>query len=303
MADFNYDSNRSSGWGGAVASNAPGLIQSLTSSYFGSKDRAERKRQFDAELALKQKQDEYAQKKFEKEFGLKEQQLQNEQDYKKDYLRLLGNKDTGGVGSLSPGQKELDKAAAKIIAEEQIAGGSASGASDIESLELAKKRLESGKENLTGGLLGVTPGWIKKFTNPEALDVQQNVEGIVQKNLKKILGAQFTENEATLFLERAYDPALPEELNAKRIQRTVDVLKSMASAKQGASDYFSKYGTLKGYKGPNVEEIKNKYLYSKNENKKAPSGLLRDAVAKDKPKQVIQNGHTYILNEQTGQYE
>ena len=71
----------------------------------------------------------------------------------------------------------------------------------------------------------------------------------MQRNLRLILGAQFTEKEGQRLIARAYNPSLSEQENAKRVRNLIKQMQSAAEAKASAARYFEENGTLAGWKG------------------------------------------------------
>ena len=128
-------------------------------------------------------------------------------------------------------------------------GGYADTMTQISSLDSVLADLKTGKKNLTGPGIGLLPEIVRKRTHAASVAAQQTVEGSVQRSLKQTLGGQYTEKEGVSFMQRGYDPSLPEAENAKKLERMMGQLKTMAQSKQDAIDYFEKNGTLKGYKG------------------------------------------------------
>jgi hypothetical protein len=162
----------------------------------------------------------------------------------------IGARETG----VSPGQKAIDDAFGKEYATIVAGGGMADPEKNLAQLDAIRGRLEassSGKsgESLTGPILGRVPDAVKSFTNPSSLDVKQQVEDVVQRNLRTVLGAQFTENEGTRLIERAYNPSLDEKTNAMRLGRLTGALRKGLQAKIDAAKYFESNGTLFGYEG------------------------------------------------------
>jgi len=149
---------------------------------------------------------------------------------------------------LTVGESAVDRAFAK-----EYVGWSTGGFADVEKnlsqLKDAHRRLLSGKENLTGSVLGRTPDIVRQQTNPESIDVRDQVEEVVQRNLRLILGAQFTQKEGERLIARAYNEKLDEAVNAKRVGRLITAIETAAKAKQSTVDYYNENGTLKGYKG------------------------------------------------------
>jgi hypothetical protein len=105
------------------------------------------------------------------------------------------------------------------------------------------------------------------------------VKEIVQRNLRPILGAQFTEREGAMLMERAFDPKLSEETNIKRIERLGTQVRKMAQAKQEAIDYYEEHGTLAGFKGK-IPTIKDIYPETGIREPKTNSTLMQDKNGK-----------------------
>lgn len=145
----------------------------------------------------------------------------------------------------SEAQKAVDRNFAKDYTSYVSGGGYADVNTQIANVEDVIKRLKSGKENLTGPMISMVPDRMR----PAAKAAQQAVEQSIQRSLRQTLGAQFTENEGKLFMQRGYDPTLPERENVKKLETMIGQLKMMARAKQDAANYYEKNGTLVGYKG------------------------------------------------------
>ncbi len=151
---------------------------------------------------------------------------------------------------LTEGQKARDKEFGKEYVR-WSGGGQADAERNIAQLEQQIQRLQ-GEENLTGPIIGMQPRYMATFTNPAGVDVQEQVEEVVQRNLREILGAQFTEREGERLISRAYNPRLEETVNVARLTRLVDQMRRAADAKNAMAQYFDQYGTLQGYKGPKM---------------------------------------------------
>lgn len=151
----------------------------------------------------------------------------------------------GGEG-LSPGQKKIDEAFADTYLDWN-AGGFADSIKQLDQLDEALRILESG-ENITGAI-GALPAQVAPFINPNGTIARENIEEVVQRSLREILGAQFTEKEGERLISRAFNPLMSPQENAKRVRRLMNTIGSMADAKQDMVDYFDENGTLRGYKG------------------------------------------------------
>ncbi len=149
---------------------------------------------------------------------------------------------------VSFGQKALDQAFAKEYAAAIAQGSGFDTAKMVNELDGVLNQLNSGAE-LTGPITGRTPDFINSIVNPGAIAARDAVSGVVQRNLKTILGAQFTQKEGENLIARAYNPLLSEEENALRVGRLLTQMKLAAAQKQAALEHFNANGTLAGFQG------------------------------------------------------
>ena len=132
-----------------------------------------------------------------------------------------------------------------------VQGGGADAIGNLAQVGTVLKQLEMGKK-ITGPMIGIQPDFMLALTNPNAADAKQRIEEVVQRNLRLVLGAQFTEKEGERLIARAYNPALSPQQNAARLRRLFGQMATAAQARQEMSAYFEEKGTLTGYKGPRV---------------------------------------------------
>jgi len=104
-------------------------------------------------------------------------------------------------------------------------------------------------ENLTGSVIGMRPPFLDSMFNPAQVDVQDTVEEVVQRNLRVVLGAQFTEGEGNRLIARAFNPKLPEAENYKRVKRLVDAMRGTLQNQLNAGKYYEENDTLRGWGG------------------------------------------------------
>lgn len=174
--------------------------------------------------------------------------------------------------SLTPGQEAVDKQFAKDIYTPYVLGGGASDSNKgIEQLEFATEALTTGKP-LTGPLIGMMPDFAANFVNPESVNVREAVEEVVQRNLREVLGAQFTEKEGEKLIARAYNPSQSEEVNRERLTRLLNAIKGAAKAKAEAVSYFEENGTMRGFRGriPTMSDFEQAVS---NNTADAPEGI------------------------------
>lgn len=76
------------------------------------------------------------------------------------------------------------------------------------------------------------------MTDGNSVAMQQQIDLITQANLKATLGAQFTENEAKMFLQREYDPNLSDEQNVKKLRVALERVIVRAESRLARFQYF-----------------------------------------------------------------
>jgi len=150
--------------------------------------------------------------------------------------------------SLTPGEQSLDQAFAKSLNEFNEADvrkgmGQLRGA--ITSLE--------NSDTISGPLISLIPNVIGDRVLPETAQTREAIEEVVQRNLRLVLGAQFTEREGERLISRAYNPRLDEKENIERVQRLFKSIEDAMNAKLSQKAYFQRYGTLKGHRGLGAE--------------------------------------------------
>lgn len=154
-----------------------------------------------------------------------------------------------GPKAEGPGETTVDKEFAKEYVKWNAAGGFADTQKQINQLREVQRALEGGQENLTGPIIGRTPDWVRSFVKPNSIERREAVEEVVQRNLREILGAQFTQAEGDRLIKRAFNDNLSEAENAKRVGRLIEQMETAAQQKADAMRYFQDKGTLAGWEG------------------------------------------------------
>lgn len=170
-------------------------------------------------------------------------------------MRVIGRvPDKGPLVSVNTGQPELsvaqevmERKLADTLSDWKIGGGS-QAAVNLQALDGVVTALESGKD-LTGGWRAWLPNDLRAVFDTQGLDTQQTVEQVVQNSLRATLGAAFTASEAEQLISRAYNPKLPEEMNAKRIRRLMQAAEARAQQLNSLDQYLLETGRLTGWDG------------------------------------------------------
>jgi hypothetical protein len=149
-------------------------------------------------------------------------------------------------GGLTPLGKKLDEDFASRMSEWQE-GGADLAASNLQQLDLATKMLLDEDTTLSSPAIGLAPDILQSFANPEALIVRDVVHSVQQQSIKQFLDSQFARREAEMILERAYNPALPEEENIRRIKVINDIILTAAQQMERKVRHAQKYKTVSNY--------------------------------------------------------
>ena len=148
----------------------------------------------------------------------------------------------------------VDKKFGEFYAKHFATGGVHDAIKNLDQLDSVIRRLDAvakgtSEENLTGSVIGQRPDWLNSMVNPAQVDVQNTIEEVVQRNLRVVLGAQFTEKEGDRLIARAFNPKLGEAENAVRVQRLVNAMRNTLNSQMKAAEYYEKNNTLAGWKG------------------------------------------------------
>jgi hypothetical protein len=155
-----------------------------------------------------------------------------------------------GLGSLSPGQKARDTSFAKEYATFSDLGGKSVIDKNLLALDEAIALLEA-DPNLTGTTSQVLDATgTLSAVKPNAQKVKDLAGGVIQGNLRQVLGGQFASKEGEQLLARAFNIAQPGDDNLKRLKSLKTQIEDAARIKTAAGEYFEEYGTLKGFKPP-----------------------------------------------------
>ena len=191
--------------------------------------------------------------------GIQEYEYAKQQGYSGTLEQFQNARAKAGASSnvvrIPEGMTPMGKAVDENFAQAYVdwkAGGNVNAARNITQISGVLQSIASGQQ-VSGPVLGLIPGFVQAFTNPNAVDAQENVAGVVQQSMKEVMGTQFTEKEGSQMIARAFNPQLEPEVNARRLAMLMEQLKGQAKAKQSMVDYIDLNGTLTGYIGPRVD--------------------------------------------------
>ena len=165
----------------------------------------------------------------------------------------------GGL-DLTTAEEEIDKKFAKENLEWER-GGKPNMEEEISTLKSIIRRMDF--ENVSGPFMGSLPRPLRAISFPKAVDLEDQISGVVFKGLRNALGAQFTEKEGQRFVAAVFNVLLPEEQNQVRLGRLLAKTEATFLQREEQSQYFKEKGTLKGYEAPeyNFKNFLNDILF------------------------------------------
>jgi hypothetical protein len=166
--------------------------------------------------------------------------------------RLNFDRETAANGPALTDTKGFE-AADKAFGEEYnewTSGKRADAQKNLEQLDSVIEML-NGEGNYTGEVVGQIPDRLAVLSNTGQARVaaRERVEEVVQRNLREVLGAQFTEKEGERLIKRAYNPMLSEEENIYRLTNLANQVRTSIQNRDAKAAYFAQNGTLVGFDG------------------------------------------------------
>jgi hypothetical protein len=190
---------------------------------------------------------------------------------------VLTKEATGGdgVGKLTVAQRAADMAFGKEYNDFVAGGGITTIQKNLNDLDKAIEALEKNPQgDITGKLIGLSDkAGTLSFTNPKAAEIKDIVGGVVQSNLRAVLGGQFAQKEGEALLARAYNPAQPQKDNLNRLKALRQQIANTGQAKLQAVSEFEEKGTLKDFKASNVRAAQIEDTKKKKTTKTLKSGV------------------------------
>jgi hypothetical protein len=203
----------------------------------------------------------------------------------KDALKAISDirqKESKKSGLLAGGQTIKDSIGLKKSDEAfgREYGKYISEGSEAKTFDLINKLdvlVDDAEKNLSGGwdeqVMGLLPGGFRDVFDPEDKAIEDRLKAVAQKSLRETLGAQFTEKEGKMILDRAFNPSQPKAENIRRMRELTNSIRQQATAKKSAMDYFAEYGTLQGFKAPITQPLTTSTAREAIADKSQKSGL------------------------------
>jgi len=156
--------------------------------------------------------------------------------------------------SLPPSQKAEQTKRGEKFADDYVewtSGGKARSEMGLSTMGNVIRDLKAGKP-LSGPIIGLVPDALLAFTSTGAASVKarEDIERIVQADLRATLGAQVTEKEGSAFLKRVFNPSLSGPQLVDRLERLYRQMDVARQQRDAMAEHFEANETLRGYKGP-----------------------------------------------------
>ena len=182
----------------------------------------------------------------------------------------------------APGIKAIDEQVGKDYGNWMM-GGASAASSRITKLNRAISDLST-RTDISGPVEGFVVENMPTVTSafyPEAQNVKDVIESVVQEDLRAILGGQFAQLEAKELIKRAYNPRLSEKQNLARVQLLLAQIKNVTNLRQNLFDYFAENNTTQGFDFKKLDP--NKLLLTDEDARKLDAGMSVDDVLAGKP--------------------
>jgi len=152
---------------------------------------------------------------------------------------------------LSPAEKRVDAKFGEEYASYIANGGKSVVDRQLNELDAVINMAEQGKAISGPGIAaaGALGDVALSTYSKDALEARDRIGGVVQSNLRAILGGQFAQKEGEALLARAFNPAAPVKDNLKRLKSLREQIAKTVESKEAAVQYYEENGTLAGFKG------------------------------------------------------
>lgn len=172
-------------------------------------------------------------------------------------------------------QQSIDRAFAKTYDEMVIKGGEGRVQSNIDKLREQANRLRNMKsisplERLAIGTPIAGPVLAKELT-----DIKENIDSVTIEDLRQTMGAQFTEREGAEFKNLGFNPQLPPEEQARRIERKAEIIENALNrTRQLIGAFENNDGTLAGIRRDQLGDLRP----DEKSKKISATGLLENTT-------------------------
>jgi hypothetical protein len=150
--------------------------------------------------------------------------------------------------------------------------------------------------NFSGPMYRLTSEGTRKILTPKAAEIENALKKSIQSTLRPTLGAQFTEKEGERIMNFTFDTHLRPEENERRAKILFNKLDAINKTNSDFQAHMLAGGRVKDF-----DFQKHDPSITFGGAPDAFKGETRSGTSQ--PKTVRQNGVTYTLNEETGQYE
>jgi hypothetical protein len=152
---------------------------------------------------------------------------------------------------LSPAEKRVDAKFGEEYASYIANGGKSVVDRQLNELDAVINMAKQGKAISGPGIAaaGALGDVALSTYSKDALEARDRIGGVVQSNLRAILGGQFAQKEGEALLARAFNPAAPVADNLKRLESLREQIAKTVESKEAAVQYYEENGTLAGFKG------------------------------------------------------
>ena len=171
----------------------------------------------------------------------------------------MAKNDVDPYSRMNPASTDYDKMMMKTLVDFNPVVAQSNKKKIQESINKLETAVRSGKP-ITGTAVSFLPDFLRNIVDEEGVELQQDVESVIQMNLRETLGAQFAQREGELFLARGFNPNLNDPANIRRLQKLLTDIQGGIDEQTAKYEHYytpqGRYGinTFHGYRPPSLQD-------------------------------------------------
>lgn len=174
----------------------------------------------------------------------------------------------------NPASTDYDKMMMKTLVDFNPVVAQSNKRKIQQSINKLKSSISSGKP-ITGTAVSFLPDFLRNIVDEDGMELQQDVESVIQMNLRETLGAAFARTEGEMFLARGFNPNLNDPANLRKLEKLLTDIQGRIDEQTSKYEHYytpqGNYGinTFHGFRPPALQDSN---ATQKNYNQTTSSG-------------------------------